>query len=422
PHAWSQPAPPHPLVAALWDLYDTVTARPDQTVNRLAEQSVLAWIGCVEGKGLILPRVNASGYVPAGFHFGMELNPGNQLDRVDLDGGLDAYRTLLDGRLERMLAVLRRFVHHTGYRNTTEQCDQTMVELSHLSRFLGARCLEVERASGGPLAAERLREAPTARAAETAPVDLFSRAGSGSLLFEARFQMFFWEPFLNDAIVAWQQNSLPDYLHTLQRLRETLHLPAAARRTMPHEPGFPCRALGRPRVKTVVIRPEGRPLRGQSMFDLRLGQLIRRVESQPNLSLRVALELEREVRHFIRMAEGGVYPVSAEPSFQGVGRPALSLIRSKPTVHPFLLDPTEFFKKALLFFNGTYTIAGGGLDPMYRQLRQLERYYRFELWASARDVRAPLQACLIAWEENRWREFTAGVLRVAELVRGDAAA
>ena len=407
----SPSGPPHPLVAALWDLYDTIAANRDQTVNRLAEQAVMAWIGCVEGKGHIQPRVNASGYVPAGFHFGMELNPDNQLDRVDLGGDPDVYRTALDGRLEQVRAVLQRFFRHAGYRNTTEQCDRTMVELSHLSRFLGARCLEVERNLGRPDGE-----------GETAPLDLYTGAGRGGLLFEARFQLFYWEPFLNDAIVAWQQNSLPDYLHTLQRLRETLDLPAQARRSLPHEPGFPCRAQGRPRVKTAVIRPEGRPLRGHSMFDLRVSQLIRRVESPPSLSLRVALELEREVRHFIRMAEAGVYTVSAEPGFQGVGRQALSLIRSKPTVHPLLLDPTEFFKKAMLFFNGTYTIAGGGLDPMYLQLRQLERYYRFESWASARDVRAPLQACLIAWEENRWRDFTAGLLRVAELVRGDAAA
>lgn len=407
----SPPGPPHPLVAALWDLYDTVAAHPDQTVNRLAEQAVLAWIGCVEGRGLILPRVNASGYVPAGFHFGMELARDNQLDPVDPAGDLDVYRALLDGRLERARAVLQRFFRHTGYRNTTEQCDRTMLELSHLSRFLAARCLEVERTLGGPDGD-----------GETAPMDLYSGAGCGSLLFEARFQMFFWEPFLNDAIVAWQQNSLPDYLHTLQRLRETLDLPAAARRAMPHEPGFPCRAQGRPRVKTVVIRPEGRPLRGQSMFDMRLSQLIRREASPPSLSLRVALELEREVHHFIRMVEAAVYTVSSEPGFQGVGRQALSLIRSKTTVHPLLLDPSEFFKKAVLFFNGTYTIAGGGLDPIYLQLRQLERYYRFEHWASARGVRAPLEACLIGWEENRWDAFTAGVLRVAELIRDSAAA
>jgi hypothetical protein len=405
------PDSPHSLAAALRDLYDTVAVHPDQTVHRLAEQAVLAWTGFVEGKGLIQPRLNVAGYVPSAFHFGMEIGPDNQLDRPGLDGEAGTYRGLLAERLERLRAELERFSRHPGYRNSTDQCDRMLVDLSRLSRFLAACCLEVERAQGG---------APGS--GEASGVDLFSGAGRGGLLFEARFQTFFWEPFLNDAIVAWQQNSLPDYMRTLQRLRETLDLPEAARRSLPHEPGFPCRALGRPRIKTAVIRPEGRPLRGQSMFELRITQLIRRIDSHPNLSLRVALELEREVRQCIRMAEAGVFTVAAEPSLQNVGRQALSLIRSKPSVHPFLLDPPEFFKKALLFFNGTYTIAGGGLDPMYQQLRQLERYYRFDLWASARGVRGALEAALIAWEENRWREFTAGVLRVAELVRGDAAA
>jgi hypothetical protein len=401
---------PHPLVAALWDLYDTVMARPDQTVFRMAEQAVLAWTGFLEGKGLVPPRLNASGYVPSGFPFGMETNPDNQLDPVALEGDVAKYRDVLDERLERLRASLERFFHHSGYRNSTDQCDQAMVELSHLSRFLGARCVEAERTEGG------------APGAEQPAMDLITGAGRGSLLFEARFQMFYWEPLLNDAIVAWQQNSLPDFLRTLQRLREALATPESARTRLPYEPGHPCRGMGRARVKVVTIRPEGRPLRGQSMFELRVTQLARRIEAHPNVPLRAAMELEREARHIIRMTEKGQYTLSTEPSFQLVGRQALSLIRTKPSVHPFLLDPTEFFKKALLFFNGTYTIAGGGLDPMYSQMRQLERYYRFEHWASGRLVRAPLEACLIGWEENRWSAFTEGVLRAAELIRGDAAA
>jgi hypothetical protein len=405
------PDSPQALVAALRELYDTITVHPDQTVHRLAEHSVMAWTRFVEGTGLIQPRLNAAGCVPAAFHFGMETDPEQQLDRIALGGGLDTYRSLLGARMERLRAELERFASHAGYRNSTDQCDHMLVELSRWSRFLGACCLEVERAQDGP---------PVA--AGMAPVNLFTGAGRGTLLFEARFQMFFWEPLLNDAIVAWQQNSLPDYLRTLQKLREALALPDAARQALSCEPGYPCRALGRTRSKVVVIRPEGRPLRGQSMVELRISQLIRRIESHPDGAPRVGLELEREMRHCIHMAETGVFTVAGEPSFQNVGRQALSLIRGKPSVHPFLLDPTEFFKKAVLFFNGTYTIAGGGLDLMYLQLRQLERYYRFDQWAAARDVRGPLEAALIAWEENRWREFTAGVLRVAELVRGDAAA
>ena len=407
----SQAETPHPLVAALWQLYDTVSVRPDQTVFRLAEQAVLAWTGFLDGKGHLEARLTPSGYMPSGFHFGLESNADNRLDSVDPHGSLDEYLETLTERQRRLQAALAKFSRHTGYRNSTDQCDQMMIELSHFSRFLAAACLQAERASGcGPLESNQ------------PPVDLYESTGRGTLLFEARFQMVYWEPYLNDALVAWQQNSLPDYLRTLQKLRELLDLPESDRRTVPHPVGFPWRLPGRPRIKIITIHPEGRPLRGQSMFELRVTQLIRRIESHPNLPPRIALELEREMRHFIHMTEGGVYSVATEPSFQNVGRQALSLIRSKPGVHPFLLDPIEFFKKAVLFFNGTYTIAGGGIDPMYMQMRQLERYYRFEHWASSRGVRGPLEASLIAWEENRWKEFTAGVLRVAELVRGDAAA
>ncbi len=409
----SQAELPPSLLAALGDLYDTVIARPDQTVHRLAEQAVLSWTIALDGKGLVQPRLNVSGFLPAGFAFGMEPNAQNQLDAVPLPQDAQAYLRLLGERLALLRAALERFFDHTGYRNSTDQCDQLMVELSHFSRFLGARCLEVERSHGDP--------------AEGAAVDLFSGSGpSGSgpdsLLFEARFHMFYWEPFLNDAIVAWQQNSLPDYLSALRRLHEALLAPEGARHALPYEPGYPCRALGRPRHKVIVMRPDNRPLRGKSLFELRLTQLVRRMEARADLPLRSALELEHEIRHFAHMVNSGVFAIATEPSFQMVGRQALSLIRGRPSIHPFLLDPVEFFKKALLFFNGTYTIAGGGIDPMYVQTRQLERYYRFEHWVSAREVRGPLEASLIGWEENRWDAFTAGVLRVAELLRDRAAA
>jgi hypothetical protein len=431
-----------PLTSTLWDLYDTVTARPDQTVHRMAEQAVSSWTHVLDGKGMVQPRLNASGYIPSAFHFGIELKDGNRLDasphpahgaasqksEVELglrsltadtsggdaeaagNAGLSAFRTALARRLETLGALLERFFGHTGYRNSTDQCDQLMVELSYTSRFLGVSCMEVERTQGDGSAGHR-NEA----------IDLFAGTGRDTLLFEARFQRFYWEPFLNDAIVAWQQNSLQDYLRALRHLHEALTMPAAMRHELPHEAGYPCRALGKPRHKVIVIRPEARPLRGKSMFELRVNQLLRKVETHPSLQLRLVVELEREIRHFIHMVHIGVFTVAMEPSFQDVGRQALALIRTKPRVHPFLLDPVEFFKKALLFFNGTYTIAGGGLDPMYLQMRQLERYYRFDHWASARGVRAPLEASLIGWEENRWDTFTAGVLRVAEIIRDSTA-
>ena len=399
-----------PLRAALLDLYDTVSTRPDQTVHRMADQAVMAWTTALDGKSAVQPRLNASGYVPSAFHFGMESRADNRLDAVPRVGSVETYRETLGQRLSALRGALERFFAHRGYRNSADQCDQLMVELSHGSRFLGARCLEVEReasepTSGGPAA-----------------VDLFQGAGRGSLLYEVRFQFFFWEPLLNDTIVAWQQNSLPDYLRTLRKLHEALRAFPPLPGGLLSEPGYPCRPLGKARHKVVVVRIEGRPLRGKSMFDLRLSNLLRRLDAHASLPLRVELDLEREVRHFIHMVHSGVFVVATEPSFQDVGRQALSLIRTRPSVHPFLLDVVEFFKKALLFFNGTYTIAGGGLDGMYLQLRQLERYYRFEHWATGRGVRGPLEASLIGWEENRWDAFTAGVLRVAELIRDSAVA
>jgi hypothetical protein len=57
---------------------------------------------------------------------------------------------------------------------------------------------------------------------------------------------------------------------------------------------------------------------------------------------------------------------------------------------------------------------------MYLQLRQLERYYKFEYWATGRAFRQPLERSLLHWEENRWDGFTSTLLELAERVRAGA--
>jgi hypothetical protein len=55
------------------------------------------------------------------------------------------------------------------------------------------------------------------------------------------------------------------------------------------------------------------------------------------------------------------------------------------------------------------------------QLRQLERYFKFEYWATGRLYRQPLERCLLHWEENRWDGFKVALLELAERVRAEAA-
>jgi hypothetical protein len=393
-----------PLSASLDDLHRFVLEHPEQTLHRMAENAVLHWARVVDSKDGVQPRLNASGYVPSGFPFGMESRPDNQLDRV-----LDPLtpETFAAGRTARMDGLrerLERFFVHSGYRSSSDQCDQVMIETARCSRFLSAHCQVAERAS----LAER---AP----AETAPrVDLYTGEGAGRLLYQTRFHLLYWEPLLNEAIVAWQQNALEAYERALGQLSQRLREPLGA---MPHPLGYPVRAQGKYRQRISSFHPEQRPLRGMSMFTVRFNQLLKRLEAAGGLPLRLALQLDTEVRQFLQMARRNHYLVTAEPTFQQLGRPALSLIRNRPGTHPALADPVDFFKKAVLFANGTYTVAGGGIDPMYLQLRQLERYYKFEYWATGRAFRQPLERCLLHWEENRWDGFTATLLELAERMR-----
>ena len=56
-------------------------------------------------------------------------------------------------------------------------------------------------------------------------------------------------------------------------------------------------------------------------------------------------------------------------------------------------------------------------DQFGRQVRQLERYYRFHPGAQARRILGTIQDCAIAWEENRCNAFTAGLLEIAARLR-----
>ncbi|HEX7926264.1 MAG TPA: hypothetical protein VF678_01655 [bacterium] len=393
-----------PLSASLDDLHQFVIEHPEQTLHRMAENAVLHWTRVVEGKDHVQPRLNTGGYVPQGFHFGMEANPANQLDPVHPPLTVERYG---EERAARMLALRHRldqFFEHSGYRSSSDQCDQVMVEVARFSRYLSAHCAHVERTS----LAERLPGEDPPR------MDLYQSIGVETLLFQVRFHYMALEPYLNDAVVAWQQNHLEEYERALQTLNEQLRATVTA---MPHPPGFPVRALGRARQRISSFHPEQRPQRGKSMFSLRFNQLIKRMIAEGGLPLRTALQLDTEVRQFLTMAKRNHYLVSADPTFQQLGRAALNLIRNRPTSHVVLTDPMDFFKKAVMFANGTYTVAGGGIDPLYLQLRQLERYFKFEMWANGRPFRQPLERCLLHWEENRWDGFKVALLELAERVR-----
>ena len=394
---------PHdPLLAAFDALHAFVVSHPEQTLHRMAENAVIQWTRVMEGKDSVQPRLNASGYMPSAFHLGMEGWRDNQIDRVPAHLTLETYESALRTRRAALLERLGRFFDHDGYRSSAEQCDQVMLEVARFSRFLGASCHAAERA------------ARASAGGEPPSIDLPQGVGAETVLFRARYNFIEWEPYLNEGIVTWQRNALEDYTGALRTLAQRLAAPPS---TLSHPLGFPFRAQGRPRQRVLNLHTEPKLMRGKSMFDLRYGQMLKRLEYVGGLPLRIALQLDTEVRQFLEMAQRNRFLISNEPSFQHQGRPGLTLIRGRPASHPFVADPSDFFKRALLFANGTYTVAGGSVDPMYLQLRQMERYFRFEQWNSARGLRDPLERCLVHWEENRWDGFTGAILELAGQMR-----
>lgn len=407
----SRPAGIDSLLQTLEELTTLVSARPSQPIPQLAENAVVHWLRVVEGKEILRPRLNAAGFLPASFPFGMERNHQERMDAHPPAKEMEPYRREFSARLESLAELIDTYFNREGYRGSSEQCDQAMVELCRVSRFLGSASLDVELLAGalphlnedGSLAPEAGEEATKA----------------GRLLRTARRNFLTWEPLLNEALVSWSQNSLNDFDAALAVLQKVLALPELERAAYQVPPGYPIRQRGRPRMKVSSFEPALRPQRTKSMFSVRQSQLQKRLEESDFRVTALVEGLREDMHHFITMIRRNHFMLAGEPSFWDTHRPGLPLVRGWPTMHPFLLDPLDFFKKAVLFHNRTYTVAGGGVDMMFLQISQLERYYKFQSPTGSRAIRQNIAVCLLRWEENRLVEFTEELLRLAEVLRAE---
>lgn len=403
----AQPAyPESPMSLALDELEELLRSQSIQPLHQLSEGAVLHWIRVVEGKDGVQLRYPMEDGGEGCFHGGMETDAELQLDPSDSPHETADAMPALEARLHSLRDELETYFGRKGYRASSERCDQMMVALARLSRYLSARCLRVR----------------DERAADSAMGNDAGSVASRIIGEHPYWQHHFWEPYLNGGIVAWEQNSLAPFQLALQQLLVLLRLPPEERTEFFFGNGYPLRSRGRPRIKISVFSPKPRPLHGNSFFSLRLQQLRNRLGGMDGADNRMLDGLLADVRQFIVMIRENCYMLASEPGFLRMARPGLPVVRGSPTVHPFLLDSMDFFKKAILFHNGTYTREGGGLDTMFLQVRQLERFFRFHQGGIARRLRGLISECVIAWEENRLPAFTAGLVRIASQFRGQALA
>ena len=399
-----------PLLDALDALYDKVSADPMQPLTMLAEEAVLHWTRVLDGQDAVAPRLSVSGYAPEAFHIGMEHRSNHRLDDCALIKGLEAFETETRGRLDGMLEALESYFGGSGYRGSSDQCDRMMLELSRLSRFLNAWLAAAER--------HALRNPAPLEIKAEAPGGIFHFHPDETVLIQARRRLAVLEPFLNTAIVSWEENHLEPFERALNDLHGVLGLsPDEIYKFLPL-PGFPLRRRRLPRQKISVFEPDQRPLRSRSVLRVRFQQLRERLLKGAVAEPGTMKDLTVDVGHFNTMVDTNLFMLGGAPGFHGRARPGVRIIRGRARNHPFLLDPRGFFKKAVLFHNGTYSSGGGALDQMFLQLRQLERLCRFMRWGDwTRPLRGPIDRGIIAWEENRDEGFTARLLEVAGLVR-----
>ncbi len=405
----TEPADVEALLRTLEELTHLVKARESQPVHQLAESAVLYWLRVVEEKDSLLPRLNAAGYMPATFPFGMERNHAERMDSHPPAKEIGPYESEFAARLEVFGEAIEAYFTREGYRGSSEQCDQVMLEMCRLSRFLASCGLDAELlAAALPGLNEDASLGPGAREGAVKAQALLKRVRSDQLI---------WEPLLNEGVVSWRQNSLNEFDAALTDLRGVLSTGETEREALRVPPGYPMRQRGRMRLKVTSFEPAPRPLRPTSMFSVRQAQLQRKIEEREQRVAGFAERLGEDMRHFITMIRRNHFMLAAEPSFWDTHRPGLPLVRGWPNSHPFLMDPLDFFKKAVLFHNRTYTVAGGGVDMVFLQVCQLERYFRFHSPTGTRTIRQIIAMCQRRWEENRWEAFTEELLRLAETFR-----
>ncbi|MDH4246436.1 MAG: hypothetical protein OEW39_01310 [Deltaproteobacteria bacterium] len=398
------------LVENLERLHRLLSQSASQLVMQLSEIVVMHWQRVIEGLETVQPRLVPSGYLPGAFHFGMEPDPSSRLDSCGIEGGAGAFDAAFSKRLEALRQDLKEYFGQPGYRSSSDRCDQMMVTLARLSRFLGTWTFEVEEQN-------KRRWRGKSKVQLDGGVNLYGTGGVAGDLGKVRFALCFWEPLLHQALSAWDGNGLEAYDHALRSLRQALERSETERRKELPPPGYPLRSLKRPRQKVVVQSPEIRPLRSRTAFWMRYSQIVERMEKGLDLPDARLLALAEDVEHFIGMVESNIFMLVFEQGFQKQGRPGVAMIRGRIAEHPYLADAQGFFKKAVLFQNNTYTVAGGGLDRVFLELKQLERLLKFDNWNGLAKAKPLLETCFIAWEENRWRGFTEALMMLATYLR-----
>ena len=397
------------LAQSLEALERAVSTDPTQPTQQLAEAAVSGWQRVMEGKETIQPRLSAEGEITGAFYLGIGHDRNDRLDEVPQAGDLRNFERVIEDRLAALGQSLDLFFHREGYRSSSEQCDQMMVELARVSRFFSTCLLEAELFAGRLPADGWEHPGNTVRGATLAPPERFWEA--------MQHQYLLWEPPLHDAIVSWDENNLGEFESHLQVLRGRLQQSPPEREAGLPPTGYPFHEISRRRAKVTIMEPPQRQLRANSMFPIRFSQLMRKLEVKEELVADLALQIAGDVLHFTDMVIQNRFMLAGEAGFWRVHRPGMLLIRGASANHPLLVDPTDFFKKAVLFHNRTYTVAGGGVDMMYLQLRQLERYFKFRPGGGHRAIQLLVHAGTRAWEENRWGAFTQNLLDLAELLR-----
>jgi len=383
-----------------------------QPLMQFSEGVVMQWLRAIDGPELVQPRLIKSGHIPHAFFFGIEPREENRLESCRVKGGIAGFNSALNQRLDSLKERLTDYFGQSGYRSSSDSCDNLMVELTRFSRFLST-CLFDEEI--------RTRQLGSGSDDGTSEQSwsLYETPRNPPLLWALRRAHCFWEPYLNQIICAWEGNTLEGFDQALKNLAEALEMSPAEQQEHFPQPGFPIRPLHGARLKVVVQQPEHRAMRSRSVFWVRYNQLLDRLESEEEVSEERLHAISRDVEHYLDMVESNTFMMAYELGFLTQARAGVSTIRGRPAGHMFLQDPQDFFKKAVLFHNGTYTVEGGGVDRMFLQLRLLERYFKFDNWNGnlAKTLKPMLAGCVVAWEENRWKDFTGGLLALATYLR-----
>ncbi len=413
-----------------------IEKRDCHNLLHVAEDNLRSWVQVLKSKQILPIRLGAGGFPAEASCFYTSWQRADCLEYNQSEEGLSSFPSCLKERISLLGLSLAEF-HAKKALPDSHACDSLMMNMAYFSRFLSSWL-----SAAAALFPQEMKHIHTAideppplpwRSKPTSPMTFRHKAAvsaSGVLLsVSSDFkqlrngfnfcqliweQYVLWEPWLNQGIVAWRQNTLKHFLDSAQKLSLMISYPSALLHEHLPPFGWPFRRQKQSRflVEEEFIR-YSKNCRMRSGFRIAMNNLQSSIRLKPDPQTLEAVN--QEAIHFVHMMYQNRFVIAREPFLRVPKSYGQALIRKVSSLHPYLISPNEFYKQAMLCYTNAYHTASGIHDEAYLQIQLLWRTLACHPSIEApKTLAQPLEKALIAWDANNKSAFNKKLFRFAE--------